>query len=82
MHVSPCPPECVLYIFLIFRAILSFPTCLASGFHVVKRELIKANYVKEIDSLTGEPKYRNRRTGHVSRRKPIFLGSDDLETAR
>lgn len=46
------------------------------------RELVKANYVKEIDSLTGEPIYRNRRTGHISRRKPIFLGTEDLETPR
>ncbi|CBJ48320.1 hypothetical protein Esi_0002_0051 [Ectocarpus siliculosus] len=45
-------------------------------------ELIKANYVKEIDSLSGEPIYRNRRTGYISRRKPVFLGNDDLETPR
>ncbi|CAM9298189.1 unnamed protein product [Ectocarpus sp. 13 AM-2016] len=48
----------------------------------VIRELIKANYVKEIDSLSGEPIYRNRRTGYISRRKPVFLGNDDLETPR
>ncbi|CAM9314409.1 unnamed protein product [Ectocarpus fasciculatus] len=48
----------------------------------VIRELVKANYVKEIDSLSGEPIYRNRRTGYISRRKPVFLGDDDLETPR
>ncbi|CAM9519588.1 unnamed protein product, partial [Ectocarpus sp. 8 AP-2014] len=48
----------------------------------VIRELIKANYVKEIDSISGEPIYRNRHTGYISRRKPVFLGNDDLETPR
>lgn len=38
--------------------------------------------MKEVDSLTGEYIYRNRRTGNVTRRKPIFLGSDDLDTPR
>ena len=38
--------------------------------------------MKEVDSLTGEYIYRNKRTGNVSRRKPIFLGSDDLDTPR
>lgn len=46
------------------------------------RELVKANFVKEVDSLTGSYIYRNRRTGHVSRRKPVFLGNEDLETPR
>lgn len=48
----------------------------------VPRELVKANFTKEVDSLTGEYIYRNRRTGQLSRRKPVFLGSDDLETPR
>lgn len=48
----------------------------------VPRELVKANFIKEVDSLTGEYIYRNRRTGQLSRRKPVFLGSDDLETPR
>ncbi|CAM9421334.1 unnamed protein product, partial [Discosporangium mesarthrocarpum] len=46
------------------------------------RELVKSNFVKEIDPRTGRHLYRNRRTGEVSPEKPAFLGSDDLQTPR
>jgi len=46
---------------------------------ILMKQLIKANYVKEIDPDSGHFCYRNKRTGDIQWTKPAILGSDDLD---